>query len=438
MRCLKTICAGGAVLLVLVTACGVDTSRRSPTDDGQTSRTGSGVSAPAVGDTPVVMTTDITDTTTLLVVHRELVIGDQDGSPEYSFGDVTAAVPTPDGGVITWDAIQRQVRRYDAQGTHVRTIGRYGPGPGEYGDLFGMALLPDHGLAVWDAQHTRVELYDSVGSYRDSWHATSDLLARNGLKLDNNGNLLLLIHVEPPAVGRGPEVVGRREGFERREVLSGRVLDTIFAPLPLPMDDQLRVTQSGGNASVRVPFVPQLSWAITRSGTMASGDGREYVIHLAATGTPSRRIERALHPIELAADERKNHEERLYSIIRRMDPSYPRRLINVPDTKPYFRSIAADASGRIFVHRYMEASRIGTDVNHGVQPDGIPPIRWREPTVYDVFTENGCYLGSIQLPDRSLLLAPAGSNVWYVTYDSLDVARLVKGSFRTERSCLKG
>lgn len=65
--------------------------------------------------------------------------------------------------------------------------------------------------------------------------------------------------------------------------------------------------------------------------------------------------------------------------------------------------------------------------------EGSTRTRWTEPTVFDVFADDGTYLGRVDAPDDfSPYPAPIfdGDRVWAVTRDELGVQRAVR--FRLE------
>lgn len=59
----------------------------------------------------------------------------------------------------------------------------------------------------------------------------------------------------------------------------------------------------------------------------------------------------------------------------------------------------------------------------------MPPLRWREPVVFDVFDPDGRYLGEVRAPEGfSLNPSPyiRGDRVWAVVRDELDVSYVVR------------
>jgi hypothetical protein len=62
----------------------------------------------------------------------DLEIGVVDGDPAYSFTNVVGVRALPDGGFLVAEGPARELRLFDGNGRHVRSIGRAGDGPGEF------------------------------------------------------------------------------------------------------------------------------------------------------------------------------------------------------------------------------------------------------------------------------------------------------------------
>ena len=56
----------------------------------------------------------------------------------------------------------------------------------------------------------------------------------------------------------------------------------------------------------------------------------------------------------------------------------------------------------------------------------IPPARWREPPVFDVFEPDGRFLGMLTLPVRARLMQARGDQVWAIDRDELGVEYVVR------------
>jgi hypothetical protein len=87
------------------------------------------------------------------------------------------------------------------------------------------------------------------------------------------------------------------------------------------------------------------------------------------------------------------------------------QLSDIPRVKPFFKDIHIDNDGRIWALLFMpsERRRQETSKRAGTQePD------WREPVAYDVFEQDGSYLGRVPVPDGTRLLAMQGGRIWGV------------------------
>lgn len=354
-------------------------------------------------------------------LERDVSIESEDREGRL-LGRVQSAAASPDGGLYVWDGTIRELRKYDSEGQFVRQVGRVGQGPGELQEPFGMTVLPNTDLAVWDAPQGRVTVFDSSGVYRYSWRAYSNLLGTDGLKADTAGNLLLLVSLDTPGKAVG---AASREGLERHERLSGRVIDTIAAPISDHVA-ALRVETKHGSSTIRVPYSTKTRWSYGPDGSIAAGDGSSYAIDVYRPGEAPARIVRALPAVAIDHDERRDIEERLLAIAHRQDPSFRWSSSPVPTRKPLFSDLRFDNAGRLWVRRSVPSVRLADKPERSVRSGGVPSPRWREPVVYDLFDPTGSYMGYVSIPTNATLLLSERDGVWLVERDSVDVPSIVR------------
>ncbi len=84
------------------------------------------------------------------------------------------------------------------------------------------------------------------------------------------------------------------------------------------------------------------------------------------------------------------------------------------------------SDGRIWVRRNTRPIQIPVVENSL----GMPPIGWAQPFVYDVFEEDGTFLGELRFPDRFEPHLFGAGYVWGVRRGDFDEEYVVRLSIR--------
>lgn len=90
-------------------------------------------------------------------------IGTFDGPDELVFASIVDAEILPDGSILVLDDQLRELRRYDAEGRYLGTVGGGGQGPGEFLAPVGMASAPGGRTVVADRRNLRLSVYALEG-----------------------------------------------------------------------------------------------------------------------------------------------------------------------------------------------------------------------------------------------------------------------------------
>lgn len=180
-----------------------------------------------------------------------------------------------------------------------------------------------------------------------------------------------------------------------------------------------------------VPFTPDFHWTIHPSGRPLAGFSADYRIDL-ARGDGVLRIERDVEPVAVAAGERDQERERIMRRMRSLVPDWDWDGPPIPERKPFYTDLYAGRDGRIWVQVSTEGRDAG---NEDQDPDQPRPeaVTWEEATRFDVFDEDGTYLGAVVSPDDySIYVEPVfgRDHVWWVTVDALGVQRVVRYGIR--------
>ena len=191
-----------------------------------------------------------------------------------------------------------------------------------------------------------------------------------------------------------------------------------------------------------VCLAPGGRWTMHPSGQLLSGFSDKYSIDLRQPAGKVLRIQRAAQPVGFESGERSELEDDIANSgppIESMSVSQGKAPVieygprqTVPQTKPIFRTLTAGLDGRIWVQLHSKAVKINPD-SETVRPacnvdrKGDPPkITWREPILWDVFEEDGDYLGIVAVPPRTSLRAMDGDRVWAVQRGDSDEEYVVR------------
>lgn len=350
-------------------------------------------------------------------VVTEVSIGMETGPEEYMLGRVETVAVAHDGTIYVGEAQpfsradggESQVRVFDAEGTHLYDLGRVGQGPGEY--VYPEPnVLPDGRPVVWDSQLRRVSVFSNRGDFQHGFSADT---GRNPLRIDEEGNLYLerTRVQEDPGSGR----VLLKYSSE------GELLDSI----PLPGDDRVLPDFMLGLEGSIVPFTVMTLFALSSSGHLVVGRNHQYDIELQTPGTAIH-LTRDLEATHVLSDE---HAEwnafRDYAIRRQGGRGGNANIPPIPREKPFFRALRTGQDGRIWVFRYVTASKREDIAPLENRPDR-PLLTWREPPTYDVFEADGSFLGTVVLSHDFEPHAFRGMHIWGARVDSRGVETVVR------------
>lgn len=301
---------------------------------------------------------------------------DQSGGPDM-FGQILDLAIDPLGRVWVADGHAQQIRVFEANGRHVRTIGRKGGGPSEFAQLAGMDFAPDGRLWVQDPGNSRWAVFDTSGA-------------------------LVATHIRPAGVS----IVPWPGGFDR----AGRLYDVGVVPadggevaqaivrlgtdlspsdtLPLPpfQADFFEVASvDRGNRSVQranVPFTGSQVWRVDPEGSLWTAVTDRYRLYRHRPGGDTARVvEREQRPVAVTAPEMAEMVDS-YQWFTDLGGKLDRSRI--PDSKPPLNGFFFSPDGYLWT---------------------IPSRASGEPASFDIFDPAGKYLGRIAGAE-GLLAAP--------------------------------
>jgi len=332
-------------------------------------------------------------------VTEDLRIGALEDVGPFQFGQVRAVEVDDLDRIWVLEAQSREIRVFGPDGSHVRTIGQEGGGPGEFADPAHMAFGPDGHLWVPDPANNRVSVIDTTGAFVTSHRMEGGFFMSpwpGGF--DDAGRFYLPVPYQYPS-GEFAIATVRYDG----ELVPLDTIPMLRNPNP-PRQFQLVEPGGDGRLIATVPFSAGLTTARSPRGTvwgMMTGEYRLFEVDV--TGDTLRTIQASFEPLPVTDADREAALEGLSWFIDqggKVDPSL------MPPTKPAASGMFLDDAGRIWVDRMTES------------PGGQD---------YDVFDAEGRLLGRVELPaPLPSVRMVVGDFVYGVTQDELGVPYVVR------------
>lgn len=336
-------------------------------------------------------------------VIEEVRIGTLEGIGPDVFGRITSIEVDAAGRLYVLEAQSQELRVFDRDGAHVRTIGRKGGGPGEFARAVMVQTGPDGSLWVPDPENNRVSVFDTAGALVYSHPSPGGfiLIPWPG-GFDDAGR-----YYSPVIIPDEDADFGMRIGLAQFDS-ELQPLDTLTPPDDPydPGDRRFELRGEDGYMAARIPFTPAFRWRLERHGTLwALITGDYKLFQLDAAGDTLRTITREFEPYPVTEEEIDAALEELDWFVREGGKVARSRI---PSKKPPAETFFFDDEGNLWVERVTTAEDASK--------------------LFDVFDPVGRYLGEVRLPFRMSQENPIvrGTTMWAVTSDELDVPYVVR------------
>jgi len=315
----------------------------------------------------------------VVIATSDLVIGSEDRGDEYIFGDIRAIEPAGDGSIYVLDNQASEIRAFNATGNFLRTVAGPGQGPGEIAEANGMALVGDTVLWVHDYGKWRMTGIRTMGGEMAAYPMPilSYAYIFTGT-IDNSGRYWKVLSVSDEPM-QGPSEPGYSERGYDAWYLSYDYRTGERDSLYLGHAYSRTVMWQIGNGFrfYPIPYLPGESTIVDPAGGfwhVREGDYR--LSRLDAAGEPVLVINVGMEPLHVTREDR----DRVLARGTPDDPDSQQAVQTVvsymPDVKPLVSEAVLDDERRVWVSRVVEAD---------------------ENPIYDVFTEEGEYAGTVQL-----------------------------------------
>lgn len=344
-------------------------------------------------------------------------IGMLDGPVEYQLSRVRGALLTPQGHVVVGNGGTGEIRWYDSAGTHLRTVGGEGDGPGEFRDLDAIGY-GDGLIHAWDVRAKRISRFDENGTFLESVGvpATADVFYAPALGFLGDGSMIVSLGNDVRAMMNAPEGRHRPPQVHLRVHPDGRA-DSL-ATIPGPEADLSR-SETGGFSNQYIVFGARALVAVgSEYVVVADNEGLSLRV-LGSDGTLLRSIRVPVERVRATADMVEYERERMLDAIPAAITGDSRtsfeesiRSLAANEWLPQIGDLLVDGSDHIWVERFR------------VDRDGA--ARW------SVFDPDGRWLGDVETPAGLRIMDISENAIIGLTRDDLDVEyvhvyELVKG-----------
>lgn len=353
-----------------------------------------------------------------------LRIGTAEGEPEYQFGQLLPAgsiALSGDGRIVVLDAQGQHLKVFTPEGTYERTIGGAGSGPGEIGIATQSQVLmaPGDTILMVDLGNQRVNLYLISGEFVRSFPI--DLAAGFPFRweLGSDGRVV--------AQTRRLDFTGTAAAADSMDLITVRRLDGTVGDTLMRVRSGKTISFTGGMPEWNL-FVPEPLWALWgdrilyavndnyRIGVYRPGAQLERVIEKPFTLAPVTEVDQA--PIKRA----------LRKAI--LDQGAPAQLASqLVDTRlhfapnyPAFAQVLEGPFGSILVQMVQPLASLSDEEQESFDfaSGSMGSRQW------DMFDEQGRYLGALMMPLRFQPVEFRGNEIYGIQRDDLDVQYVVK------------
>ncbi len=345
-------------------------------------------------------------------IVEELRIGVADGEGPYLFGSVRDVIPDAQGRIWVMDSLARELRLFGPDGTHLRTVGGSGEGPGEFAS--NPCAFPGPNQEVW-VEDSRFWLrFDAEGGHIASVPRQNTLGC--GMRQRLPDDRLALVN------SGGPMTQAERQSYFVVYTLTdeGQVLPGDTFPTP-PVTPPSTITwtdpEGVGRMVLLLPFAHRPGWFLGPMGDffMGQGEGGYGILRSSLAGDTLLIMERPHEPLAIDATVREEAIEAYAQSPRERgftpEPAFTQSLVST--VYPPFNRFFVGADGTVWV---------------GVE-------KGPDMEVVEVFAADGRFLGRVEAPDdfhRMGIQRVEGDHMYGVVRDELGVGYAVR--LRIERN----
>ena len=340
----------------------------------------------------------------------QLSIGVEVGEDPYMFGSIAGIWATEDR-IYVADYRVPAIRVFDHDGGYIMDLGREGQGPGEYQGPNSVVVAQDGRIYSKDGSPGgRVNVYNKDGESVDTLHGDPMLGSGWPLVATRAGSVYTPVRGDPDSWQDGPRLSGM--AIPGPDGIVGEIL---VVPT---LGFEFQGVYVNDRMTTFMPFAPSHRWAMSPSGAIVVGITGEYRFEIHGSGDHVTVVEKSWEPLPVDPGEAEWRRRATVMEGRRWQEGFSWDGAGMPDRMPAWSGLTVDADGRIWIARRGPSRRVeDCDPDPFEVTEGRARSCWESDLTYEVFDEEGLFLGGVDL-------APviASLRVSFITGDRMFVA----------------
>lgn len=269
-------------------------------------------------------------------------IGTSTGDGPNAFGRIGDIEVGDDRSVYVLDQLNRVVQVFDEHGTHLRSIGREGRGPGEFANPVALSWDPEGRLWVVDPGNSRYSVFSAEGELITTYPRPAEGVVGDWPGGFSPDGRLYDVTFELTPEGPAEVLVEYEAGGE--EVTSQRIELPDLERTTFPS-----ANRPGTMIMEEVPFASQPIWRIGPDGNLwYARTGEPWVYRRSLEDATEQRFGRDFEAPPVSNEER---QEAIAALAKFIETAGDVDLSVIPDTKPHLRGFFFDDEQNVWIMR---------------------------------------------------------------------------------------
>jgi len=343
----------------------------------------------------------------------ELTITDETLGEDY-FGEIYDLALDNQGALYVCDSKAKNIKKFDASGKFVKTIGKGGQGPGEFEYPYEVEVFRDR-LIVRDLMGSRISLFDLNGKYLSSVPIDRKEGSWRRFRALPDGRFIVETEFIDRSNLNSPQEM--RLALHAADFSFAKTIyrKTIF---------RNKYISEPVRTNIPIPFAASVKWDLTPEGKIVIGYSGNYEIEI--LDPDKGKIHSWTHPFVPVGITGKDKEEYFAGMTTSMSsgssistskgaPEYIVKNTEFPKTKPAFERLIVDGNGSSWVF--------------------LPSADPKAKPTFEAFDPKGAFLGRVVIegewPQYAHVVFHSGG-LWMVIANTAGEIKVVKARISNE------